>query len=176
MVLFMLYLKADLENVASVALRRDTNLCLSVRNPLSDSEVRDRVVMNPSETVDHEEGAREPPHQFRLNWEGNKKPSIITILDDAATKASLKKKKRVVLPRPYAADDSGSWVPMLAVECRGLEPYAFHPMGDEFVVTGAAGTEFDEEVDFGEGDWADYDADNDQPVSLSSIEFKWEAV
>lgn len=135
--------------------------------------------MNPSETVEQEENAREPPHHFRLNWEGNKKPSTLTFLDDAATKTNLKKKKNVQLPRSYTSDDTGSWVPMLAVDCRGMEPYAYFPMGDdnnEFVITSAEGTEFTEDVDLSEGDWADYDAENDQPVSMSDIEFKWESV
>lgn len=173
----MLYIKAELENVASVCLKKDANLCMSVRNPLSDYEVRDKVVVNPSEFVEQEEGAREPPHHFRLNWEGNKKPSTLTVLDETAARAALKKKKGVDMPRPYGADDTGSWAPIVAVECRGLEPNAFFPMGEgEFVVTSTEGTEFTEEVDFGEGDWADYDAENDVPVSMSSIEFKWESV
>jgi Eukaryotic protein of unknown function (DUF866) len=176
MVLLMLHMKADLENVASVKLLRDVNLCISVKNPLSDYETREKVTVNPSETVEQEDNSREPPHHFRLTWDGAKKAGTLTVLDDAGAKAALKKKKGAEVPREYNADDSGNFVPILLVECRGLEPYSFHPMGNDFVVTNAGGAEFSDEVDFSEGDWADYDADNDQSVSVSAIEFKWESV
>jgi hypothetical protein len=176
MVLFLLCIKADLENVSSITLQRDANICFSVRNPLSDYETREKVVMNPSQTVEQEEGAREPPHHFSLKWEGSKKASIATILDEAGAKAALKKKKGVEAPRSAIADDSGQWVPLLAVECRGLEPYEFHPLGGEFVITSTGGTDFTEDIDLSEGDWADYDAENDESVGLADIQFKWEAV
>lgn len=161
MVLFLLYIKAELENVESVALKPDANICLNVRNPLSDFEVRDKVVMNIQETLEQEEGAREPPHHFSLKWEGSKKASIVTVLDEAATKTALKKKKGVEVPRPYGADDSGNWAPILAIECRGIEPYAFFPLGNDFVVTSSGGKAFAEDVDLSEGDWAEYDEEND---------------
>jgi len=168
MVLFMLFLKAELENVGTVSLRKDSNLSIDLRNPLSDFEVREKVVVNPTETVEQEEGAREPPHHLSLKWEGSKKASILTILNEAEAKSALKKKKKVEPPRDYSSDDSGSWVPMLAVECRGVEPTAFNPMGDEFVVTSTGGKEFREDVDLSEGDWADYDDENDGKHPLSA--------
>lgn len=176
MVLHLLYMKAELEGVGSVRLLKDASLCVNVKNPLSDDELREKVVFNPSETVEQDEGAREPPHHFQLKWEGSKKVSTLIVLNEAAAKTALKKKKKVEPPRDYTADDSGDWVPILAVECRGLEPSAFFPMGEEFVVTSEGGVDFTGDVDFSEGDWGDYDADNDFAVSMSDIEFKWEAV
>lgn len=176
MVLFVLSMKAEFENIASVQLVRDKNLCVSVRNPLSDYEVREKVVFNPSETVEQEEGARQNPHHLSIKWEGNKKACMLEALDADAAKAALKKKKSKDVPRDLTEDDSGSWVPILAMECRGLEPYAFHPMGDEFVITSQGGALFDSEIDLSEGDWADYDEENDAAVSLSDIEFKIEGV
>lgn len=165
MVLYLLYLKAELENVESVSLKPGANICLSVRNPLSDFETREKVVMNLVETLEQEEGAREPPHHFALKWEGSKKASIATVLDEAAVKTALKKKKGVQVPRNYGSDDSGDYAPILGVEVRGLEPYAFHPMGDEFIVTSSGGGQtFTEDVDLSEGDWAEYDAENDRKL------------
>lgn len=172
MVLYLLHLKAELENVEAVSLKPDANICLSVRNPLSDFEVREKVVMNLKETLEQEEGAREPPHHFALKWEGSKKASIATVLDEAAAKTALKKKKGVQIPRSYTGDDSGNFVPILGVEVRGLEPYAFHPMGDEFVVTSSGGGQtFAEDVDLSEGDWAEYDAENDRKSSKTNVLF-----
>lgn len=176
MVLFVVYMKAEFENVGSIALRKDRNLCISVRNPLSDFETREKVVFNPSEPVEQEEGARQSPHHFSIKWEGNKKACILEYLDAGAAKTALKKKKSKDVPRDLTEDDSGSWVPILAMECRGLEPYAFHPMGEEFVVSSQGGKPFTEDVDLSEGDWADYDEENDEAVSLSEIEFKIEGI
>lgn len=174
MVLFLLYLKADLENVDCISLNHGANLCFNIRNPLSDFEKREKVVVDTSEYVAQEEGSREPPFHFGLKWEGSKKMSVLTILDEAATKTALKKKKGVAV-RDYNADDSGNWVPILAIECRGLEPTEFFPIGGEFTVKSNGGKEFSDDVDLSEGDWAEYDEENDEPVSLSEIEFKLEA-
>ena len=48
MVVFMLYMKAELENVACISMRKDDDLCITVKNPLSDYEVREKVIFNPS--------------------------------------------------------------------------------------------------------------------------------
>jgi hypothetical protein len=174
-------MKADLEGASKVTLRRDCNLCLNIRNPLSDFEVRDKILVNPSVFVEQDEHSREPPHHFALKWEGNKKTSTMTVLTPEETKTAMKKKSKKgqalddLLPGSYTLDHSGDFAPILAVECRGLEPTIFHP-GNEFVVESEGGTTFsDDTVDLSEGDWAEYDADHDSPVSISSVEFKWEA-
>jgi Eukaryotic protein of unknown function (DUF866) len=168
MVLFLLYMKAELENVESISLRYDANLCLSVKNPLSDYEVREKVVMNPSETIEQDEGSRETPHHLALKWDGSKKASILTVLTEAEAKTALKKLKKgsknsgIPPCGKYTADDSGQWRAILALETRGLEPFAFFPMGNgDFVVTSSGGKEFAQDVDLSEGDWADYDEEND---------------
>lgn len=179
MVLFLLYMKCEtMENVGEVQLRLDANLRISVRNPLSDSEVRDNVVFNPSETVEQDESSREPEHHFRLKWEGSKKASVLRVLDAKEAAAALKKQKKHKdgPPRSVTADDASQWIPLLAMECRGLEPYTFHPMQDEFVIVSKEGSRFDDEIELGDGDWADYDADNDCSVSLEGIQFKFQAV
>lgn len=174
----MLLMKAELENISSVLLKKDENLRINVKNPLSDFESRDGVVINPSEFLEQTENSHEPDHNFALAWEGNKKKSTLTVLTTDQAKTILKKKKGALLPKDsYSAEDSGQFVPILAVECRGLEPSAFSPMGREFTAISEGGYEFDAEaVDLSEGDWADYDAENDLAVSVSDVEFKWESV
>ena len=176
MVLFMLYLKAELDGVASIRQVKDAPLCITVKNPLSDYEVREKVVVDRSEFLEQAENAREPPHHFQLKWEGSKKQSTLAIVDEAAIKTALKKKKKVEAPRDYTADDSGEWVPIVAVECKGLEPTAFFAMGNDFVVTSTGGVEFVDDVDISEGDWGEYDDEHDAAVSLTDIEFKWESI
>jgi hypothetical protein len=161
---------------SSLQIRRDVDLCVSVKNPISNFEVREKITLNPSVHVEQEENAREPPHHFSLKWQGSKKASVIEVLDAAATRAALKKKKsKLGEPRHVTGDDSGKWVPILAFECRGLEPYVYHA-GDEFVVTSEGGTTFDSEVDLSDGDWTEYDDEHNAPISISEVEFKFEAV
>lgn len=185
MVLYLLCIKGDLEGVQSVVLNRAANICISVRATNSD-ETREKVVFNPSETLDQDESDREPAHHFALTWEGQKKKSIIQVLDEAQVKATMKKagkKKKgggggseVGQPREMTADDSGEYVPVLALECRGLEPYAFHPMGEEFVVTSEGGAEFSSDLTLDEGDWCDFDEEISIPVGISEFDSKFESV
>jgi hypothetical protein len=177
MVLYLLYMKAELENVESVQLPSDAMLCFNVRNPLSDYEVRDKVEITLNETVAQDESDRTPPHHLALKWDGAKKVSTLTVLDAAAAKTALKKKKGVPVPGPYMADADGDFAPILAVECRGMEPYG-GIVGGNFAVTSTNGgpTFAGDDVNLVEGDWADYDEENDAAVSLSDIVFKWEAV
>mmetsp|Transcript_22903 Transcript_22903/g.54169 ORF Transcript_22903/g.54169 Transcript_22903/m.54169 type:complete len:182 (+) Transcript_22903:97-642(+) len=181
MVLYMLFVKAETENVGEIRLRtQNVNLRISVSNPLSDWEKRENVIFNPSELEEKEgDSAREPPQNFSITWEGSKKTSVLRYLDDKEAAAALKKKKkyREGVPRAFTGDDgNGAWVPIMALECRGLTPYEFLPMKDEFIITSEKGYRFDEEVEFEDGEWADYDAENDCPVSVSDLQFKFEAV
>ncbi len=185
MVLFVLLIKAELEGIESLSLIKNTNLCFSLRNPLSDYEVREKVVFNPSELLEQDENDREPPHNFALRWEGSKKYSTLSVLHDtddgggiksALKKLSKKGKKRggksgedEYLPRDVTPADNDNFVPVLVMECRGLEPYAFHPMGNEFKITSVGGTIFEKDVDLSEGDWGDYDEEHDASVSANDF-------
>lgn len=186
MVLFLLCIKAELDGVETLSLLRNTNLCFSVRNPLSDYETREKVVFNPSETLEQEENDREPAHHFAVKWEGSKKFSTLIVLDEEGAKSAFKKVKKkggkkggsseVDVPRDVTADDSGEYVPVLAMECRGVEPYAFHPLGNEFKVVSEGGVVFEDDVDLSEGDWGEYDEENDAAVGVNEFECKIVAV
>jgi hypothetical protein len=180
MVLFILCIKAELDGVEKLSLLKNTNLCFSVRNPLSDYETREKIVFNPSETLDQDDGDREPAHHFAVKWEGSKKYSTLIVLDEEGAKSALKKVNKkskrgkgedgeVSLPRDFTSDDNGNYVPVLAMECRGLEPYAFHPLGNEFKVTSVGGAVFDEDVDLSDGDWGEYDEENDAAVGVNEF-------
>jgi hypothetical protein len=154
-----------------------------VRNPLSDYEVRERVTFNLQETVAQEEGSREPAHHFSLSWDGAKKHSTILVLDDTATKTALKKVKKKKLPADlfsyltYKSEHSGMSIPILALECRGLEPYEFHCLGgDQFIVESQGGVQFESDIDFTDGDWAEYDEQNDASVSVENFVLKIESL
>jgi len=153
MVVYVLYIKADLEGVASLKLKQGANLCISVRNPLDHDQVREKVVIDtsalePKEHAKHEHHAEAPCH-FAMKWDHDEPTrSTIQVLSLSP--------KNVTPLREMESEDSGTFVPMLALDCQGMEPYAFHPMGDEFVVTNAAAKVFDK-VDLSSGDWSDFD-------------------
>ena len=136
--------------------------------------------------MEQDEGDREPPHHFAVKWEGSKKFSTLIVLDEEASKSALKKIKKkgkkggsggeVDVPRDVTSDDNGEYVPVLAMECRGVEPYAFHPLGNEFKVVSEGGVVFDEDVDLSEGDWGEYDEENDAAVGVNDFESKIIAV
>lgn len=174
MVLFVLQMKAELEGVQSVELKPDTDLCISIRNPMSDYEVRENVLINIAEYLESD---------FNINWEDNSSTiPCLRVLTPSQAKTALKKHLKrnkggdEFQPRPYTSADSGNFLPILMVECRGMEPYALTVGTTEFVVTADSGALFDENVHVPEGDWADYDEEADAPVALSEVEFKWQSV
>ena len=71
-----------------------SSLFLIISSPLSDYETREKVVFNPSETLEQDESDRDPPHHFRVKWEGSKKFSTLIALDEEGSKSALKKLKK----------------------------------------------------------------------------------
>ncbi|KAH7460121.1 CXXC motif containing zinc binding protein [Phytophthora ramorum] len=135
MVLFVLYVKADLENVETLTAPALHRWCLDVK-----SHVATR-------------SARPLP--------GANKPSQLTVVRD------VKK-----LTREISAADSGEFVPFVGFECRGLEPYAWHPESGYRVISAGRHAAFDD-VDLSD-DWADYDEEGEQSVGVYSVEWKFE--
>ena len=78
----------------------------------------------------------------------------------------------VGIPRDVTNDDSGNYVPVLAMECRGLEPYAFHILGNEFKVTSVGGTIYDTDVDLSDGDWGEYGASIGRNTCIEEVNIK----
>lgn len=70
-----------------------------------------------------------------------------------------------------AANDSGQYVPIVAFDCRGLEPTKWYPESG-YTVISAGGKEFTE-VELRE-DWAEYDEDAGESVGVYGLEYKLE--
>ncbi|KAF1786071.1 Protein of unknown function DUF866, eukaryotic [Phytophthora cactorum] len=149
MVLFVLYVKAELENVETLAAPPLHRWCLDVKEPRGD-EKREAVFVSDEEAV-----------HFTLKWPGANKPSQLTVVRD------VKK-----LTREVTGADSGEFVPFVGFECRGLEPYAWHPESGYRVVSAGRHAAF-EDVDLSE-DWADYDEEGEQSVGIYNVEWKFE--
>jgi Eukaryotic protein of unknown function (DUF866) len=204
MVVFILYGKADLEGVESLSLNKtNTNLCFSVRNPYDETQVREKIVVDTSvltapAVADHGKHREESPNHFTLKWKDATHKSTLRVLgsdslfveegvadeDDLTNKTKKKKKntgisaelqRAIDLIRDIKSDDSGQFVPMLALDCHGLEPYAFHPMGEEgefTVISKAIGKKYTT-VDLSDGDWTDYDLSTGS-ISVTKFESKFQ--
>ena len=175
MVLYVLYAKADLEGLSSLSILPGSDICISVRNTTHD-QTRERIVVEASrlqeaDVPDHEKHRHEEhSSHFALTWEGEKDRSTIRVIENNTTNgtegdgtASPKKEKTTkkrnddgIITRDITPRDEGQFVPILKLECDGLEPYAFHPMGKEFVVVANNGRKV-EDVDLSSGEWSDYD-------------------
>lgn len=76
--------------------------------------------------------------------------------------------------KEYTADNSGEFVTVLAMECRGIEITAWYPSFD-FSVESSGGLVFPhDKVDLSDRDWADYDEENDLSVSISNLDYRIE--
>ncbi|CAH0476931.1 unnamed protein product [Peronospora belbahrii] len=157
MVLFVLYIKVDLENVETLMAPAFHRWCLDVKEPRGD-EKREAVVVSDEATVDIA-GGRGAVH-FTLKWPGATKPSQLTVVRDIKN-----------LTRHVTGADSGTFVPFVGFECRRLEPYAWHPESGYRVVAAGRHGAFDE-VDLSE-DWAEYDEEGEQSVGIYGIEYKF---
>ncbi|KAL7545002.1 hypothetical protein ACHAWF_008372 [Thalassiosira exigua] len=185
MVLYVLYAKADLEGVASLSLTPGSDICVSVRNTLAHDQKRERIVVETSElhradVPDHEKHRAEHSSHFALTWEGENTRSTIRVLegvdvDEKEKKGKAKKRSHVgdgIVTRDIQLRDNGRFVPILKLECDGLEPYAFHPMGKEFSAINGGGKKIDD-VDLSSGEWSDYDLSSGTSL-IKNFETKFE--
>lgn len=144
MVVYILHCRASLENVGTLKLNKEANLCFSVRNPQDANEVREKIVVDPSVLHEaskghHSKHRSEEPSHFAMKWENGEDRATLRILgvDSVVEKAmdsvdgmkakihsSKEIEKALDQIRDIKGEDNGNWVPMLALDCNGLEPYA----------------------------------------------------
>jgi hypothetical protein len=148
---FVLQLSCEMEGVASIApLGEEMQYTVDFQQSGGD-EVKAGVVVSMDEEVDPGNGS-DSCHAI-LRW-GGKTTSSITLMQLPG------------VTREITADDSGSPVALIAMECRGCEPIAWS-VGDGWTVTVAGGQSF-EDVDLSE-DWSEFDEGTGEPVMVSEI-------
>eukprot|EP00210_Caulerpa_lentillifera_P001403 g1348.t1 len=157
MPLFLLCLKANLDNIARIELAPDYHFDVTVKNPESE-DTRD-VVISTEELIPLSTG-RATAH-FVMKWDkSSKNEATLSVLD-------VKGVTRVI-----TSDDSDEFVPLIGFECRGLEPVEFRP-GVGFIVEGTGGQTW-EEVDLSESDWCEFEEATGQSVGIYEIESKFQ--
>lgn len=144
--LILLSIKANLENVAELWVPEGAQYCLTVRvchchchchhapaqvkNSVGE-DVRENVFVCADEEYELT-GSRGTAH-FTVKWEKDSKKEActlfvrfsMTITCITTTDLNITPVKNVT--RRVTGDDSGSFVPIIAFDCRGLEPVKFHP-------------------------------------------------
>ena len=159
MVVYLLRVKAELENVTAFRAPSGMEWCMDLQQSDGD-EVREKVVIDPSETVEMKGGRGTA--NLTLSF-GSKKEASVSIVDVKDSKVAL---------RPYNEEDQGGYVTFAAFECRNCVPIKWHQLR-ELVCESTEGKSFDG-VDLSEDDWCDYDDENDLSVSISNLESTFE--
>ena len=219
MVVYMLYMKAELENIASLNIVQDgtASFCFSVRNPYDPTQIRDHVVVDTSilhqPSLTNAQGQQQKhrkeqkPFHFSMKWgagigeratmrilgiEGSQyqqddvpNPHRVTpnheYLEEKIHQRNNNNKNKIkekLTPDCINAmnncrsiitsNDSGHWVPMVAIECHGMEPFAYHPGNTEFWAVSSSSSSNGQQqqgkiyaspqLDLTDGgDWSDYD-------------------
>ncbi|EOD04711.1 hypothetical protein EMIHUDRAFT_67955 [Emiliania huxleyi CCMP1516] len=120
---FVLWVKAELEGVKSLSFPFPSTTWTFDVQQAAGSETREGVVMDPEEAR-RTATAGDGVANFALKFPGDKRQSYVKFLAPGEKHKELEKHKL----RAQTADD-GDLVPVLAMECRGLEPIKWHPTG-----------------------------------------------
>lgn len=156
MPVFLLQIKAQLQNVDLIARPEDCQWCLTLKNSVGE-DVREGVYVSIDEEIELT-GSRGTAN-FAMKWE-----------KDSRKEAYLNLQHVKGVTRNYKAEDSGNWVPIIAFECRGLDPIDLSPEDNWNVVTSSG--QMIENVDLSEKEYYDVDDKGDE-VSITELEWKF---
>lgn len=157
MPLFVLLVKCDLENIGSVQFPPETMWKLDIES--ESGERREGITVSRADELELA-GSRGTAN-FVMKWDRNSThQAYIKIVDVKGVSGRI------------AAESSGDFVPVVGFECRGLAPVRWIP-GNDCSAESSAGKVFTE-VDLSEGDWAEYDDENDLVVSITNIEHNFQ--
>jgi hypothetical protein len=159
MVLLALYIKCDFENIASIEFPSPSyHYCVDVKDSQSD-ETREGVFMCGEETQELDNSRGEA--HFVIKFPDSKKQASVVFTE-------IKNKTTSGFVR-----ESGTWTPVVAFECRGLEPTAFYPTKG-VVVTSTGGTTW-RDVDLSEDPdgWFEYCENSGESVGITEFAYEF---
>jgi len=161
MPLFLLYVKADMENCTDFGPASDESHWWTLDLKQSDGpEERSGVAVSSSESVELKGNTSETAN-FVMKWSEKKFCSINVVQVKGVTR------------RVTAEDvENQAYVPLVGFECRGCEPTRWDP-GSGYTCKSTKGARFDD-IDLSEGEWMDYDADHDLSVLIENVQHKFE--
>ncbi|KAG2483004.1 hypothetical protein HYH03_018085 [Edaphochlamys debaryana] len=155
---FLLCIKVELDNVENLSIPATAHWCLDVKEGAGSEEKKGVYVTSLEE---HElTGSKGTANLVMKFAKGSKKEASVNVMEVKG------------VTRPYTAEDDGKFVPIIAFECRGLEPIGFHPEGGWNVVSGG-GSKF-QDVDLKELEWTDYCDKSSASVGVFGFESKFQ--
>lgn len=157
-------MQAELTGVGSVAWPEGHRWCCDIQEA-GGSEVREKVMISNEEETELQ-GSKGTAH-FVIRFGGKGSREAYCTVEQAPASKLCK--------GSYTEGDSGTWVPVVVLECRGMEPVRWHPQGG-FTVTSAGeqGTEFPD-ADLSE-DWCEYDDADDLSLEVMEVQGEWRPV
>lgn len=185
-----LMMKAEMENVKKIIFAENLNWMLDIRAADNDVDKRERITISAD---DKASGLASGEHgrvvgevgrdvNFACKFDGHTYHTMSVMVPSKGHGATAEIKhltKNNTLE--YTVDDAGKWRPIVIFECRGMEPYNWHPVGP-FQVESIEGTKFDG-VDLTAclgphhpTGWTEYDSEHNLNLLINSVEFKFENI
>ncbi|CAD6193652.1 unnamed protein product [Caenorhabditis auriculariae] len=78
--------------------------------------------------------------------------------------------------KPYVEDKNESWQPVMIMDSRGFEPVGFGQASNWIADTNDSSSTFNEISFSSSEDWADYDSQTNEPVSIENFESRFQVV
>eukprot|EP00271_Cylindrocystis_brebissonii_P021536 TRINITY_DN775_c0_g1_i1.p1 TRINITY_DN775_c0_g1~~TRINITY_DN775_c0_g1_i1.p1 ORF type:complete len:174 (+),score=33.16 TRINITY_DN775_c0_g1_i1:645-1166(+) len=161
MVLIMIRIKCELENLTNLRPEEDFTYFFNVECSSCREVCPRESAVTAGETSSTSSGVRQKSSGTTKTAEAN----LVQKCDFCSRTGTIS-----LVPghgRPYMADDSEHerFVPLLLLDCRGMEPVQYSPR-DGWIAEGAeTGTKF-AEIDLTEGDFSEYDVKAKQSVGV----------
>ena len=161
MVFVVLNAIGEFEGVAKLSVRADAVWALAIES--SDGE-HSRPLVTVSSVDEEEISGSRGTANFVVSWPGSHNQGWIKVVPPASGDFPI------ALTEAQQAGQEP--IPLVVFECRGVGIVGWHPSeeGGEIELESEGGTLF-EEVGFVDGEWADYDEENDLPVSVTNLQF-----
>lgn len=150
-------IKCDLENVKMLTPIPNNLWTFNIAS-VGGADRRDGITVSEGDAMELE-GSKGSAH-FVMKWNKGEQQSYIKVVP-------LKK-----VTGTYNESDNGKWVPILGLECRGIDVVDYVP-GIDFDVETTGGTKF-QSIDLTEKEWSEYDEENDLSLSIMNFETKIE--
>ena len=175
---FVIEIKAELLNVASLTPVNDILWKMDIESEAG--EVRENITVNPREELELE-GSRGLAN-FVMKWsKQDSHQANIKVVDLKKAAAGMGKGKKAKKDKDASEIDgvyrsSNQWVPIVAMECRGLKPIRVH-VGNDFDITSESGALFPAaEAEFEEDSeglsWTDFDEKLDDCLAINALQVR----
>jgi hypothetical protein len=152
MVLQLIKISCELDNLDSFEVPEDHDFIFDIELGISELRKNVKFTVQTEEEIPNSRGVA----------------NIVLKIDKNSFASIRAEPLPKIVKRELCFSDSGKYVALLALECRGCEVKAWKPTG-YYKATTSHGTVF-EEVDLSSGEWYDVDKETNEPVSITNVQ------